>query len=94
MAARYDEINHSFRQRLERNEITKPQVLTGRFGQFFSEYGIDPAVSVPFNDRYRLCPGDTIVYRDDCLKPLDFLKGRVRRCSKEIGDVCRLSSAE
>ena len=79
MAARYDEINHSFWQRLERNEITKPQVLIGRFEQFFSEYGIDPAVSVSFNDRYQLCLGDTIVYRDDCLKLLDFLKGRIRQ---------------
>ena len=40
MAARYDAINHVFWQRLEQNEITKQQVLTGRFEQFFSEYGI------------------------------------------------------
>ena len=79
MVARYDAINHIFWQRLERGEITKPEVLIGRFEQFFSEYGIDPAVSVPFNDRYQLCLGDTIVCRDDCLRLLDFLRGRVRQ---------------
>lgn len=87
MAARYDAINHVFWQRLEQNEITKPQVLTGRFEQFFSEYGIDPSVSVPFNDRYQLCLGDTIVYRDDCLQLLGFLKGKVKQYVVSNGTV-------
>jgi 2-haloacid dehalogenase len=87
MVARYDAINHIFWQRLERGEITKPEVLIGRFEQFFSEYGIDPAVSVPFNDRYQLCLGDTIVYRDDCLRLLDFLRGRVRQYIVSNGTV-------
>lgn len=87
MAARYDAINNIYWQRLERNEITKQEVLIGRFEQFFSEYGIDPAVSVPFNDRYQLCLGDTIVYRDDCLKLIDFLKGKVRQYVVSNGTV-------
>ncbi len=87
MVDRYDAINHIFWGRLERGEITKPEVLIGRFRQFFSEYGIDPAVSVPFNDRYQLCLGDTIVCRDDCLALLDFLKGKVRQCVVSNGTV-------
>jgi 2-haloacid dehalogenase len=87
MVARYDAINHIFWQRLERGEITKPEVLIGRFEQFFSEYGIDPAVAVPFNDRYQLCLGDTIVHRDDCLRLLDFLKGKVRQYIVSNGTV-------
>ncbi len=87
MVARYDAINHIFWQRLERGEITKPAVLIGRFEQFFSEYGIDPAVAVPFNDRYQLCLGDTIVHRDDCLRLLDFLKGKVRQYIVSNGTV-------
>ncbi len=87
MVARYDAINHIFWQRLERGEITKLAVLIGRFEQFFGEYGIDPAVAVPFNDRYQLCLGDTIVHRDDCLRLLDFLKGKVRQYIVSNGTV-------
>ena len=87
MVARYDAINHIFWQRLERGEITKPEVLIGRFNLFFSEYGIDPAVSVPFNDRYQLCLGDTIVCRDDCIQLLDFLRGKVRQYVVSNGTV-------
>jgi 2-haloacid dehalogenase len=87
MVARYDAINHIFWQRLERGEITKPEVLIGRFEQFFSEYGIDPAVSVPFNDRYQLCLGDTIVHRDDCIKLIDLLRGKVRQYVVSNGTV-------
>lgn len=87
MAARYDAINHSFWERLERGEITKPEVLIGRFEQFFSEFGIDPSVAVPFNDRYQLCLGDTIVCRDDCLRLLDFLCGKVRQYVVSNGTV-------
>lgn len=87
MLARYDAINHGFWQRLERGEITKRQVLIERFEQFFKEYGIDPAVSVPYNDRYQLCLGDTIVHRDDCLSLINLLKGRVRQYIVSNGTV-------
>ncbi len=35
MISRYHEINIGFWQRLERNELTRSQVLLGRFEQFF-----------------------------------------------------------
>ena len=74
---RYAEINMSFWERLERNEITKDRVLVGRFEQFFKEKGIDPAFAPEFNDRYQLRLGDTIVYRDDSLNIIKTLKGRI-----------------
>ena len=74
---RYAEINMSFWERLERNEITKDRVLVGRFEQFFKEKGIDPAFAPEFNDRYQLRLGDTIVYRDDSLNIIKALKGRI-----------------
>ncbi len=77
MLNRYNEINHLYWERLEHNEITKPEVLIGRFLQFFSEFGIDQSTAVPFNDRYQLALGDTIVHRDNCLTLIDFLKGKV-----------------
>ena len=54
MISRYSKINVSFWQRLERNEITKPEVLVGRFLQFFGEYGIDQRIAPEFNESYQL----------------------------------------
>ena len=87
MLTRYNELNNLYWGRLERNEIKKPQVLIGRFEQFFREYGIDPAVAVPFNDRYQLTLGDTIVHRDDCLRLIDDLKGKVKQYVVSNGTV-------
>ena len=39
--ARYSRINKEHWERLERKELTREQVLVGRFGALFSEYGID-----------------------------------------------------
>lgn len=42
MAARYSAISTGYWKRLERGEVTKAQILVGRFRDFFSELGIDP----------------------------------------------------
>lgn len=79
MLERYHDINISFWQRLERNEISKEQVLLGRFEQFFDEYGISTDIVVDFNARYQLTLGDTIVFRDDSLNIVKSLKGKVKQ---------------
>ena len=61
MLARYSEINISFWQRLERNELSKAEVLTGRFEQFFGEFGIRTDIVPEFNAKYQLALGDTAV---------------------------------
>ena len=38
--SRYSEINKSYWERLERKELTRPQILVGRFESLFDEYGI------------------------------------------------------
>ena len=38
--ARYSQINKAHWERLERKELTREQVLVGRFGVLFAEYGI------------------------------------------------------
>ena len=52
MVARYAAINDGYWKRLERGEITKREVLIGRFREFFTELGIDPDLSEAFNARY------------------------------------------
>ena len=79
MIHRYSRINESFWERLEKNELTKEQVLIGRFEIFFAEQGIDPGLAPAFNQKYQLRLGDTIVYRDDSLNLVKSLKGKVRQ---------------
>ena len=52
MLRRYSEINVSFWRRLERNEISREEVLKGRFVQFFGECGIDTSIVEEFDDLY------------------------------------------
>ena len=87
MTARYSEINLGFWERLERNEITKAQVLTGRFEQFFKECGIDAQLAPAFNERYQLALGDTIVYRDDSLNIVRSMVGKVKQYVVSNGTV-------
>ena len=87
MVRRYSKINEGFWQRLERNEITKEQVLIGRFEAFFAEQGIDPGLAHPFNTKYQLCLGDTAVCRDDSLALVRSLRGKVRQYVVSNGTV-------
>ena len=50
--ARYSVLNMKYWEKLERGEITKPQVLFGRFEEFFAEEGIDVSLAPQFNDAY------------------------------------------
>ena len=87
MVARYSEINDGFWKRLEKGEITKPQVLIGRFEQFFSEYNIDKNMVPEFNERYQLRLGDTIVFKDDGYNIVKSLKGRIKQYAVSNGTV-------
>ncbi len=87
MVRRYSQINEVFWQRLERNELTKPQILVGRFEQFFSEIGIPASLAPAFNDRYQLVLGDTIVFRDDSISIVRSLQGKVKQYAVTNGTV-------
>ena len=79
MVARYSAINESYWKRLERGEITKQQVLIGRYREFFAEVGVDPSLAEPFNARYQHALGDTVVYRDDSLAIVKALHSKVKQ---------------
>ena len=87
MIRRYSAINEEFWQRLERNEITKQQVLIGRYEQFFAEIGVPVSLAVEFNRRYQVRLGDTIVLRDDSYSIVKSLRGRVRQYVVSNGTV-------
>ena len=87
MIKRYSEINKTYWQRLERGEITKQEVLVGRFKEFFKSEGIDISVVEEFNSLYQLRLGDTIVYHDDSLEIIKSLQGSVRQYVVSNGTV-------
>ena len=78
MIRRYSKINRLYWEQLECGELTKPEVLVGRFREFFETEGICSDVAEAFNERYQLCLGDTIVFRDDSYEIVKSLRGKVR----------------
>lgn len=77
MVESYSKINLSYWERLERNEITKQEVLLGRFATFFASIGINPSYAEEFNRRYQTALGDTIVFCDDSKEIVTSLKGKI-----------------
>ena len=72
----YIRINAGYWRRLEKGELTKPQVLVGRFEEFFERYGIDAAAALAFNEEYQVRLGDTICFCSNALETVRALKGR------------------
>lgn len=65
MVERYSIINTKYWERLERNEITKPEVLVGRFREFFKTEGLAVEKAEPFNEEYQVRLGDKVFFNDD-----------------------------
>lgn len=76
MLERYAAINRRYWQALERGEMTKPEILVGRFAEFFRTEGLDESKAADFNADYQLTLGETIVFRDDAKNILLSEKGR------------------
>ena len=78
MLARYSKINRTYWVKLENGEMTKPEILVGRFRDFFVSEGLDPSIASAFNEKYqdRLGDADSIVYCDDSLNLLKSLRGK------------------
>jgi len=79
MIARYSKINRKYWEMLERGEITKPEVLVGRFKEFFASEGIETDCAEAFNKEYQLRLGDTICFCDDGYELVKSLKGQFKQ---------------
>lgn len=77
--ARYSAINVRHWELLELGELTKAEVLLGRFEEFFAAEGIDVSLAAPFNEVYEGHLGETIVFRDNSYELVKRLKGCVRQ---------------
>lgn len=74
MVHTYSRINTKYWQALERGEMTKSQILIGRFIEFFEHENLDTSKAEQFNSDYQLALGDTIVFCDDAFTILQGLK--------------------
>lgn len=79
MIARYSKINKNYWERLERKEITKPEVLVGRFKDFFTAENIPTECAPEFNKEYQIRLGDTICFCDNSYELLKSLQGRLKQ---------------
>lgn len=79
MLGRYSQINDSFWKRLELGEITKKQLLEGRFVKFFEEFNICGADPEGFRKEYQEHLGNAYAYIDDSLTICKMLYGRVKQ---------------
>lgn len=67
MIDRYAVINEGWWKRLERGEVTKEQLLNGRFTDFFAEYGLEELDVEKFRKDYQHNLGTIYSYLDDSL---------------------------
>ena len=72
----YSEINAKYWQKLERNELTKPEILVGRFREFFEIIGADIRLAESFNEDYQVTLGDHIEFVDKAEEILLSQKGK------------------
>lgn len=79
MLKRYSQINDSYWKRLELGEITKEELLNGRFTTFFREYGITDVDVNAFRTQYQEELGCHFAYLDDSLTICKELQGKVKQ---------------
>jgi len=79
MLSRYTRINKKYWESLDRGELTKPEILIGRFMEFFRTEGIETDCAEAFNDRYQLELGETVCFCDNSLELVRSLKGKVKQ---------------
>ncbi len=79
MLAEYSAINASYWKRLELGELTKQQVLRGRFEEFFAAHGLDTGCVDDFNAEYQVRLGETVVFNDNGKELVERLRGKVKQ---------------
>ena len=87
MLSRYSQINRSYWQRLERGELTKPEVLVGRFKEFFGKEGLPVEKAAAFNEEYQVRLGDTVFFHDNAYELIKELQGKVKQAIVTNGTV-------
>lgn len=75
----YAAINDFYWKRLELGEVTKKELLTGRFDTLFERLHIKEVTSADIAPMYQKALGSVYFYRDDSLELCKKLQGKVRQ---------------
>lgn len=79
MIARYSKINEMHWKKMELGEITKQQVLEGRFEMFFRSEGIAFDKYKEFNELYQKNLGAKVFFHDKAYEIVANLKGKLKQ---------------
>lgn len=77
--ALYVRINDAYWKRLELGQVTKKELLTGRFLALFQKLGIQGVDVVLFKDEYQAKLGTIYAFRDDSLEICRSLRGKLKQ---------------
>lgn len=79
MMQRYSVINDGYWKRLELGEVTKEQLLTGRFTSLFDEYDMQNVNVAAFREKYESILGEVYAYQENSLEICRTLSGRIKQ---------------
>ena len=79
MIARYAGINDEYWELLERGGITRQELFTARFKDFFAVEGIDFSQYDSFNKEYQAQLAELVIFRDNGYELIKELKGQVKQ---------------
>lgn len=83
----YKSINDKYWKRLERGEISRIEVLEGRFKEFFSQYGYNTDVVSDFNISYQKNLGKTYVFNDNAYETVIKLNSKYSQYAATNGSI-------
>lgn len=83
----YKNINDKYWKRLERGEISRIEVLEGRFKEFFSQYGYNTDVVSDFNISYQENLGKTYVFNDNAYETVIKLNNKYSQYAATNGSI-------
>jgi len=85
MLKRYSTINRKYWEALEKGKMTKPEILVGRFREFFETEGLPVEHAESFNAEYQVRLGDTVVFCDNAYELVQKYKGKLLQCAVTNG---------
>lgn len=81
----YSKINTKYWKMLEKNEMTKAEILVERFREFFGIIGVDTKLAESFNKEYQVALGDYVEFVSGAEEVLLSQKGKYVLCAVTNG---------
>ena len=81
----YRKINNKYWKALERGEITRIEVLEGRFREFFEKYGYNTEIVSDFNISFQENLGKTYVFNDKAYETVNKLGAKYEQYAATNG---------